>query len=939
MLEEGLTPPAASLEPAGNSSGPLQQVGIDRDVSSKATILVVDDRPTNRQFLMTLLGYGGYSLRQASNGVEALEICRTKAPDLVITDILMPAMDGFEFVHQLRSDPSLPQIPVVFYTATYREPEARVLARECGAQDVIIKPTDPQIILDKVSHWLGRQQKAALPQSPPRQPFQSDGDFRRHLNVQVDELHKVAGEIGALLNEKHYDHAWKDRLQQTVYALVSGLDSVRVTGRRLNALTELGFKLVAERDLKKMLDLFCHEARSLLGAKTAVVCFLAEDEFTLKHTYLTQTGATPVEATGQWPAENGLLGQVVARRIAVRGSAANGELPTSGLPESLLIEKSFLGVPILTTSQLDGVVLFLDRQGLDEFSLQDEQLAVSLAVQFALVYENQHLYDQVQHHATKLRVEVNERQQAQIELVNRGRQQATVVQLGQRALMGIDLKTLMDEAVKMLAETLDAEYAMVIELLPDTNVLLLRAGMGWEAELIDHATVESGRSSQSGFTLESPGPIIIEDFHKETRFKPSSLLTDHAIRSGMSAIIPGTKRVFGVLCVHSRKPRRYTPDDAHFLLSIANVLAEGIERKQAESALRESQGRLLLAAEAAGIGFWRWNFNTRELAWDTQSRTIFAFVEDAPISYDQLIDAVLPEQRPQVIRATQALLEGKQALDMEFQIVRPDGSQRWVYMRGQSYFEANQPLRALGTVLDVTRRKNAEEADRQNLARIEVQHRLLEQREQERMQIARDLHDGPVQELIGITFGLEYILFDLNGHPTNEALREVQRTIQTQIDALRNFCSDLRPSTITKFGLTPAIHAHLDNFKQKHPEIAFQVELEPEEAPIPEATRLALYRIYQETLNNIARHSNASQVTLRISYPDHDIQMEIRDNGVGFDLPDDWIELARLGHLGLVGMRERAEAVGGRIEMWSARGEGTHLSVWVPLDYELHPAP
>src|SRR2546429_5758373 len=81
-----------------------------------ATILIVDDRPTNRQFLLTLLGYSDHRLLEAANGAEALERVRTERPDLVITDILMPTMDGYEFVRHLRADPDLASLPVIFYT-------------------------------------------------------------------------------------------------------------------------------------------------------------------------------------------------------------------------------------------------------------------------------------------------------------------------------------------------------------------------------------------------------------------------------------------------------------------------------------------------------------------------------------------------------------------------------------------------------------------------------------------------------------------------------------------------------------------------------------------------------------------------------------------------------------------------------------------------------
>src|ERR1700760_2426817 len=89
-------------------------------VSHVAKILVVDDYPTNREFLVTLLGYRGHSLHEASDGAEALDVAAAVRPDLIITDVLMPTMDGYEFVRRLRSISEIASTPVIFYTAHYR---------------------------------------------------------------------------------------------------------------------------------------------------------------------------------------------------------------------------------------------------------------------------------------------------------------------------------------------------------------------------------------------------------------------------------------------------------------------------------------------------------------------------------------------------------------------------------------------------------------------------------------------------------------------------------------------------------------------------------------------------------------------------------------------------------------------------------------------------
>jgi len=182
--------------------------------------------------------------------------------------------------------------------------------------------------------------------------------------------------------------------------------------------------------------------------------------------------------------------------------------------------------------------------------------------------------------------DITERKRMETELKARASQQLAVASLGQRALAGTDLSTLMDEAVSFVAQTLEVEYCKILELLPDGNALLLRAGVGWKEGYVGHATVGVGTDSQAGYTLLCNEPVIVEDLRTETRFSGPPLLHDHGVVSGISAVIYGKDQPFGVLGAHTTQRRTFTQDDVHFIQAIANVLAEAIERKQTEEELR-----------------------------------------------------------------------------------------------------------------------------------------------------------------------------------------------------------------------------------------------------------------------------------------------------------------------------------------------------------------
>ena len=125
-------------------------------------VLILDDRPINRQILTTLLAYKGMETREASDGIEGLEVAREWLPDLAIVDIDMPVMDGCEFVKKLRADAAIQSTAVIFYTASYETAKAARMAAECNVEHVLMKPSEPELILTTIERALGRDTGQAL---------------------------------------------------------------------------------------------------------------------------------------------------------------------------------------------------------------------------------------------------------------------------------------------------------------------------------------------------------------------------------------------------------------------------------------------------------------------------------------------------------------------------------------------------------------------------------------------------------------------------------------------------------------------------------------------------------------------------------------------------------------------------------------------------------
>jgi signal transduction histidine kinase len=148
---------------------------------------------------------------------------------------------------------------------------------------------------------------------------------------------------------------------------------------------------------------------------------------------------------------------------------------------------------------------------------------------------------------------------------------------------------------------------------------------------------------------------------------------------------------------------------------------------------------------------------------------------------------------------------------------------------------------------------------------------------------------------------------------------------------LRGVCNELRPPETIRFGLAKAIQYQSEEIKEKIPDLVIHHDLAQDGERLPVGLRTALFRIYQECMNNVIRHAQASEVTVRFLFDQSSALLEVEDNGIGFESPSDWVELARNGHFGLVGMRERSESIGGQMEVCSGENGGTIVRVEVPV--------
>lgn len=264
---------------------------------------------------------------------------------------------------------------------------------------------------------------------------------------------------------------------------------------------------------------------------------------------------------------------------------------------------------------------------------------------------------------------------------------------------------------------------------------------------------------------------------------------------------------------------------------------------------------------------------------------------------------------------------------------------------------------ALAMYTDITERKRAEQAvkatseqlreyseqleDRvreRTMELVQLQRRMVENIEAERLWVSQELHDGPMQDIYGLMYKISMLKKVSNDQKMQaEIATLIDKLTQINID-LRSVTRELRPISLTPLGLEKAIREHSDRFDLEHPGLKISLHLMEDETLLPEHLRLSLFRIYQIALANVIRHAQASHIWINFSFDEENIILEIQDDGKGFVVPERLQMLAGQGHYGLAGAAYRAEAIGGELVVESSPGKGTRLRVIAPM-IKVHAVP
>ena len=417
--------------------------------------------------------------------------------------------------------------------------------------------------------------------------------------------------------------------------------------------------------------------------------------------------------------------------------------------------------------------------------------------------------------------------------------------------------------------------------------------------------------------------------------------------------------------------RDYTEDDLTFIKRLATLYAIAIQRNQAEEQLQQAHAeledrveertaKLLQANEQlqreiderlrAEEEIRRAEEKYRQLVQNLPS-VVYKGYEDWSVEFfdekvESLIgysaddfhakrlkwsDVIVEEDLESVREEFVGALKADKFYVREYRTKTRAGDILWIQDRGQIICDQDGMVDYVsGAFFDVTDRKMAEEALRESEKELRLlSSQLLTAQEQERGRIARELHDGIGQSLSAIKFRLEDALGQMGEDVAESSVNSLNNLIpiiQSTVEEVRRITMDLRPSTLDDLGILATIGWFCREFQETYATVRIEKEIGLDESDIPESLKTVIYRVLQEALNNVAKHSGADSVTVSLTKRDDTIELTIEDNGRGFDLYEVLdIDSSKRG-FGLGSMKERIELSGGSFSLESTRREGTNIS-------------
>jgi len=494
----------------------------------------------------------------------------------------------------------------------------------------------------------------------------------------------------------------------------------------------------------------------------------------------------------------------------------------------------------------------------------------------------------------------------------------------------LELENVLNIAADKVAEVMNLEVILIFLLDEERQELQLKNYRGVSEEFTAGLKGLKVGEGFNGRVAQMGEPLLVEDASHDPRLT-REVLSREGIQAALVVPLKAKSKVVGTITVAGRGSRQFTSEEVELLLTTGNQLGVAIEnarlyqkeRLMAEQ-LRTSEKNYRELFESANEAIW-----VHDLEGNIQIANK-ACEKLTGYSIEELckknVKLFLNEESLNLAKQVREKLFQNQHVDFPYEqrLTKKDGTEAICMLTTSLITIDGKPKAFQNIARDVTNEKRMQENLRFYLRQV------TRAQEEERKRIARELHDDTAQELVALSRRLDRFISSTKLSAQNiNHLEELRKQTDNILDGLRRFSQDLRPSVLDDLGLVPALE-WLTSDLSNHFGIAIGMGLLGSTQRLPPETELVLFRIAQEALRNVCKHSEASRAWVTLEFGDDRTILTIKDNGKGFKLPERVGDLASTGKLGLAGMQERTQLIGAKLTITSVPGEGTTVTVEVP---------
>ncbi len=496
----------------------------------------------------------------------------------------------------------------------------------------------------------------------------------------------------------------------------------------------------------------------------------------------------------------------------------------------------------------------------------------------------------------------------------------------------LELSQVLNGSIESVIDVMKVDIVLVFLLDEEAGELALAAHKGVSEKFVQGVgRIKSGEGF-NGRVAQTGEPLFVGDASRDPSLTKKAVM-EEGIQSQFIVPLKSKGKVVGTLCAATRSHREFHRDEVELLTAIANQIGVAVEnarlyqqQREVAEQLRASEERYRELFENAHDAIWLHEPEGNIIAANKAcvGLTGYSLEELRGIKANHLLAGELIGRIKDIERALTR--DEAAGYFSEMTLVKKDKSEASIQLSTSPVFSGGQVVAIQHIARDVTEEKRMRENLRFHLQGI------TKAQEDERGRIARELHDETIQALVVLLRQLDDLTSGSKGLSEENRLflENLRQQTNAIMEGVRRLSQDLRPATLERLGLLPALK-WLASEVEKHSGITVEVKAHGNERRLPPEIELVLFRIAQEALRNVWRHSEATSAAVVVEFDERKTKISVKDNGKGFGVPETVGNLVKDGRLGLAGMHERAQLLGGNLKIKSEPGKGTTVTIEAPI--------